>query len=100
MGEHIQKNLLDLAQVAAQAKGIEETWMTEYRNAFKPAKKATKETPKDTTKETTGVPGCKWCKRGECWDHQNVEKKSSSHEEDDEQDAIGNPQMFMRMAVA
>jgi len=60
LAKHIEKNLVEMSQSAGHEKGIDERWMNEYRNACE------KPTPIAKPREA----GCKWCRRGECWDHQ------------------------------
>merc|ERR1712190_526233 len=70
LAKHVEDNLLEMSQSEAQARGIDEEWEQKYQDALNP-KKATPRTVANGTAKP-GVADCKWCRLGQCWDHQGV----------------------------
>jgi len=67
LAKHIEKHFVEMSQSAAHEKGIDKKWMSEYHNA------CVNEKPAGAVKT-----GCKWCRKGECWDHQKSGGQASA----------------------
>lgn len=80
LAEHIQKNLVELSQNAAdEVGGPEQGWMKQFEDRGKKKTTVTKwkesswqadesSSTSAPAQEGCGKKGCKWCKKGECWD--------------------------------
>lgn len=63
LAQHVEKHLVELSQSAAEeAGGADEGWIKQFKSGKKTC-------TQETCSSFVGQPGCKWCKRGECWTH-------------------------------
>jgi hypothetical protein len=64
LAKHVEDNLIELSQSAADERGVDPSWMKEYEMAC---------TKGATNGADRWKSSCKWCRLGECWDHQGAQ---------------------------
>jgi len=79
LADLLQKSLVELSQSGVDKDSVDEEWQKKFQNY---CDKKPHEKRMDNSKDG----GCKWCKKGDCWDHQVIVRKPIARVEEAEED--------------